>query len=396
MHGHIAEQLAKKHEVVVVTTGFVDLPERETVEGVDVHRLKVVGRKRLATASVLSMLSFVPACLRYGRRLIERVRPDIVNTHFAVPTGPAPTVLARRYGLPHALCIHGGDIFDPSKRLSPHRWPGLKHTVRWVLHRADRVIAASTNTAQNANRIYGYTKPVHIIPHGLPQPVLPEANRSQLPLDPHAFVLVSVGRLVARKAYHELIRLLARLRHKNLKLVILGEGPERGRIEAEAERLKVRDRLHLPGHVDEQLKYRWLQAADVFVSTSMHEGFGLMFIEAMFCGLPIVAYDHGGQCDFLEDERTGFVVPLGDLRAFQQRVELLMHDEQLRRSAGSFCAALSNEFTIEHCAAQYEKEFLEMVAQHDNSRPPASRVAEGEEAAGAVFLEPCNSRSRPS
>lgn len=396
VHRHIAEQLALRHHVAVVTTGFADLPERENVAGVDVHRLKVVGRKRRATASVLSMLSFVPACLRYGQQLIERMKPDVINTHFAVPTGPAPTILARRHGVPHALCIHGGDIFDPSKRLSPHRWPGLKHTVRWVLRRADRVLAASTNTAQYAKQIYKYDKPIHIIPHGLPGPELAKADRSGLPIDPDAFVLVSLGRLVARKAYHDLVRLLARLRHGNLKLVILGEGPERGRIEAEADRLGVRHRLHMPGHVDDRLKYRWLQAADVFVSTSMHEGFGLMFIEAMFCGLPIVAYDHGGQCDFLEDGRTGYVVPWGDLPAFQQRVEALIRDEQFRRSAGRYCADLSEKFTIQHCASQYEDHFLAMVAQHNEEMPHASRSDGGSEAADATPLETCSTRSRSS
>lgn len=393
VHRHIAEQLARKHEVAVVTTGFADLPSRETVKGVDVHRLKVMGRKRRATASVLSMLSFVPACLRHGHRLIDHLRPDIINTHFAVPTGPAPVLLARRHGLPHALCIHGGDIFDPSKRLSPHRWPGLRHTVRWVLNRADRVLAASTNTSQNAKRIYGYHQPIGIIPHGLPRPDLPAADRSPLPVDPDAFVMVSVGRLVARKAYHESIRLLARVRYKNATLVILGEGPQRGRIEAEAERLGVRDRLHMPGHVDEQLKYRWLQAADLFVSTSMHEGFGLMFIEAMFCGLPIVAYDHGGQCDFLENGRTGFVVPLGDLPAFQDRVETLINDEHLRRSAGTHCAALSERFTIEHCASQYEEEFSAMVARHNRQHPLSAPMANGGQTDGTASVEPCRTRS---
>ncbi|MCH8042343.1 MAG: glycosyltransferase [Planctomycetes bacterium] len=365
IHQHIVEELSNRHEVVVLTSGCRDLPARETVGGVDVHRVNVLGRNAKSTASMRSMLSFFPASMRKGQALIDQFRPDIINAHFAVPTGPSSVLLARRNKIPHALCIHGGDIYDPSKRLSPHRIPGLRNVVRWVLRRTDRVLAQSENTAANARDIYGYQRPITIIPHGLKRPELPAFARAELGLPEDAFVMISVGRLVSRKANHQLIEMLARIDSAPAALVLLGEGPERQRLESLAQELNVRDRVFLPGFVSEQQKLEYLQAADVFASTTMHEGFGLMFVEAMFCGLPIVTYDHGGQSDFLEDGKTGFLVKLNDRKRFQECVNRLLRSEMLRDEYGRYNLELSQKFTVEQCAAQYLAVFEELLSSRD-------------------------------
>jgi glycosyltransferase involved in cell wall biosynthesis len=374
-HQHIAEELASRHNVTVLTSRSRSLPPFEVMGGVNVHRINVLCRGSQATASLISMLSYFPASLKAGQKLIDRIKPDIINSHFAVPTGPSAVVLARSNRIPHALCVHGGDIYDPSKRLSPHRMPGLRHTVRWVLRRADRVLAQSRNTADNARRIYGYKKEITIIPHGLKQPVLPPFSRKELGLSDDQIVLVTVGRLVARKANHQLIEILSRINNPKVVLVLLGEGPERTALLHLAKRLHFEKQLFMPGFVSETQKYQYLQAADAFVSTTSHEGFGLMYVEGMFCRLPIVTYDHGGQTDFLEDGRTGFLVQLNDQDAFRQRLEWLIQNPGLRKTMRDYNLALSRRFTIEHCASRYEHVFNEMVlaAERNGDRRKANR-----------------------
>lgn len=361
VHQHIAEELALRHQVAVVTSWHRDLAPRETVGGVDVHRVKVIGRTSIPTASVTSMLSYYPASLARGQTLIDEMKPDILNSHFAIPTGPSVVKLARRNAVPHALCIHGGDIFDPSKSLSPHRIPVLKRTVRWVLDAADRVLAQSKNTAENARRIYGYGREIPIIPHGLKVPNVPPVPREALGLSNDELVLATVGRLVPRKANEQLVETLADLSDPRVRLVIAGEGPERATIEAMAAARGVADRVRLLGQVDDTTKFQLLQASDVFVSSTQHEGFGLMYIEAMFCSLPIVTYDHGGQTDFLEDGVSGGLVPLNDRARFTAAVKRLLDDPAARRVAGRHNLERSKEFTIQACAAKYEAIFRAMA-----------------------------------
>jgi glycosyltransferase involved in cell wall biosynthesis len=378
IHRHIAEELATRHDVTVLTSRARSLPRFEMAGSVNVHRVDVLGRESKATASLLSMLSYFPASLNAGQKLINKIKPDLINSHFAIPTGPSAVLLARRNRIPHVLSIHGGDIYDPSKRLSPHRTPGLHQTVGWVLRKADHVAAQSENTADNARRIYGYEKEITIIPHGLKQPLSPPFSRKELGLSDDQIVLVTVGRLIARKANHQLIEILSRINNPNLVLVLLGEGPARTPLLDLAKRLRVENQIVMPGFVSEERKYQYLQAADIFVSTTGHEGFGLMYVEGMFCRLPIVTYDHGGQTDFLVDGKTGFLVHLNDQDAFRQRLEWLIQKPEIRKTIGDYNLALSRRFTIEHCAFRYECMFNEIVLAQRNGDGgrPTSRSAQ--------------------
>jgi len=162
--------------------------------------------------------------------------------------------------------------------------------------------------------------------------------------------------------------------------VLLGEGPARTPLMELAKRLRVESRVIMPGFVSEERKYQYLQAADVFFSTTSHEGFGLMYLEGMFCRLPIISYDHGGQTDFLEDGKTGFLVPLNDQETFRRRLEWLIQSPDVCKTMGEYNLTLSRRFTIEHCASRYEQIFEEVLAgQSRNPGPqPALRAAQSD------------------
>jgi glycosyltransferase involved in cell wall biosynthesis len=115
------------------------------------------------------------------------------------------------------------------------------------------------------------------------------------------------------------------------------------------------------GYVEEAEKFRILQMCDVYVSTSQHEGFGLVFLEAMACGLPILCYDHGGQTDFLRDQQTGYLIPVNNTALFKERCELLVSEVGLRQTMGSYNRRQVEEYYIDHCARQYESLFERVV-----------------------------------
>ncbi len=85
------------------------------------------------------------------------------------------------------------------------------------------------------------------------------------------------------------------------------------------------------GHVSEVDKFRLLHVSDLYVSSSQHEGFGIVFLEAMACGLPVVCYDHGGQTDFLDDGKTGFLLPLNDLAGLTRGCTELIENKILSK-----------------------------------------------------------------
>ena len=358
----IAEELAKTHHVTVLTSQGHGLARREVVNGVDLVRVPVCGRNARSTASLASMLSYVPLAIREGNWLVRSESFDVVNTHFVIPTGPAGDHIARRAGIPNVLTVHGGDLYDPSKFLSPHRHAVLRTTVRRQLQRADAVVAQSRNTEQNVHRYYTHDLSVEIIPLGI-KPIPPgEALRAAFGIPDDAVVMVTIGRLVARKGVDTLIETARRAAVPNLHLVVIGEGPLSSKLAAQAAESGVSSKVHFPGFVSQADKYGLLRAADFYVSASLHEGFGLVFLEAMACGLPVVCFNEGGQTDFLEDRATGRLVDVGNVDALVAACRDLAADPESRLLLGKNALARVKPYFIHQCAARYEALFRRVIA----------------------------------
>lgn len=357
-HAQIAEGLADSHQVCVVTSAFPELPRRESRDGVEIHRVPVLGRKRRNAASVASLLSYPAAVWRWWAQ-VGRKRPfDVVNCHFAVPTGPGSLPVAKLHGLPHVLSVHGGDLYDPSKTLSPHRLPVVRSVVAAVLRGSDAVVASSTNTRDNAHQFFRYDGPTEIIPLGVDFPAtIPSSNRSSLGLPSGLTAAVTVGRLVARKGIDRLLRVLARPECGVLGLVVVGEGPEREALQELARELGIDSRVEFAGFVSEERKWEILASADLYASATLHEGFGLVYLEAMRAGLPVVTYDHGGHTDFLVDGETGYLVSDGDDDGLAHSLLWLSRHPHQARRIGRRNRELSRNFSIERCIEAYEALF---------------------------------------
>lgn len=357
----LAEELARSIDVTVLTSGGPGLAPQERQGKLEIVRVPVLMRDSESTASLPSMLSFFPSSLKAGARILRQSRFDLVHTSFAVPSGPSGLLLARHFGLPHVLSLHGGDIYDPSKALSPHRTPLLKQTVRWVIHGSERVVAQSSDTRWRAQTIYG-DRPVDCIPLAARRPDFEKLPRTALGLDLAAddFVLVTVGRLVARKGLEQLIGILADLADPRFKLVVVGEGPERQALEARAKECGVAASLRFTGFVPEERKWQILAASDLYVSTSLHEGFGIVFLEAMENSLPVICYDRGGQVDFVSDE-VGRLLPLGESKRFCDAVLILSGDTELRARLGENAKRLAAEYSIERYAQRYQAIYSECL-----------------------------------
>lgn len=364
VHALIAEELARRHRVVVVTSRVGKLATQEVVNGVEVHRVPVIGRSDPAAAPVISMLAYPPSAWLAATRLIRRERFDVVNGHFAIPTGPVSLPAARLAHVPHILSLHGGDIYDPSKRLSPHRFAVLRYTVTRVLRWSDVVIAQSTNTRDNVYRYYPYRGAVEIVPLGIRIPAVTPAPRSSLGLPEGVFLLVTVGRLVPRKAVDELLRILARPGFQSLHLAVIGAGPELSPLQALAGQLRLGSRVHFLGRLSEEAKWQVLMASNAYASTTMHEGFGLVYVEAMAAGLPVVTYDNGGQTDFLADGVTGRLVSAGHQDDMADALAALAANPEAARQMGEANRSRAERHRIEVCAAAYEQIFEHAVAQH--------------------------------
>lgn len=367
----IAEELAQRHEVDVLTSAGLGLPAEERRGGVNIYRAPVLGRTKRSTASILSMVSFWPIGLLHGRRALGNRRYDVVNSWFAVPSAPTGLGLARRFGAPHVLTVAGGDIYDPSKWYTPDKNPVLGFTVRRVLAASDAHVAVSTDLARRARSLYGFDGLIDVIPLGMPAPTFSRANRATLGLDPDVIYVAAVGRLVRRKNIGNLLAALARLDRGDVHLLLIGDGPERDRLAAQAEAAGLAGRVQFRGFVGEEIKFRLLAAADLFALPSLHEAFGLVYLEAMHCGLPVIATRPGGQEDYLDDGRTGFLVPPEDVDALAEALRRLADDPALRATMSAHNRRVARRFSVRTTAARYESLFARVACAQGSVLVPA-------------------------
>lgn len=319
---------AEGYRVDVLTSRYGGLPTYENVNGIHVYRVLVLGRRKKQTATFFSMFTFLlSGCLR-GIILCRKNQYVFINTHFVLPTGPLGFVLSTLFQIPDILSIHGGDIYDPSKKSSPHKNRLLGIVVRFLLRRADRVVAQSQNTKQNAIQYYNPGREIHVIPLSYEPFCFSAVSRRELGLSENKRYLVSVGRVVKRKGFDYLIKSLELL-DEDVELLLIGDGGERAVLQDLAKTMGLSHRIQFVGDVSEEEKFQYLANADIYVLSSLHEGFGIVLQEAMQVGLPIVSTNYGGQVDLIINQVNGLLVEPENAVALAEAIKQLLRDENL-------------------------------------------------------------------
>jgi glycosyltransferase involved in cell wall biosynthesis len=231
----------------------------------------------------------------------------------------------------------------------------------------------SRDIIDRADKYFGpFGSQMELIPHAIKRPVFELRTREAFGLKDQDVLLATVGRLVPRKAVDDLIRVVQRL--EQVKLLVIGGGPEKERLQQLAGELQVSSRVLFKGHVSEEEKYQLLSLSDIYVSCARHEGFGLVFLEGLACGLPVVCYDNGGQTDFLREGQTGHLVPLEDLDLFVERVKSLCRSPEVRRRMGQYNVEHVRNYYIDACANRYRNLYHSLLEQ-TRTQPCAATTA---------------------
>jgi rhamnosyl/mannosyltransferase len=273
-----------------------------------------------------------PLCPGYLLR--ARGEADVIQLHFPNPLADL------------ALCLRGGEtplvITYHSDIVRQVRWMAwYRPLLRWLLRRASRIVLATPPQLDHSRALKEFRAKCEIIPFGLDlRPFLepgPEVESRVRGLRREADgrpILLSIGRLVGYKGQRHLIEALRRL-HAVVWLV--GTGPLQSELETLAQRIGVADRVRFRGELDEAQLTAVLHACDVFVlsSDSPNEAFGLVQVEAMACGKPVISCRLASGVPYVNEHGiTGFIVPPGDAESLARASENLCADPALRARFG--------------------------------------------------------------
>lgn len=262
------------------------------------------------------------------RAVVERRRPDVLWTH-----GTKPHFLVRAAGLQRKrawIAFHHGYTADSLA------WRVYGQLDRWSLRGADRVMTACEAFAIDLNARLGLRRDrlsVHRSPlaAGAPRAKGSEkiSVREDLRLSNDARIILSVGRLSKEKGHADLIRAMRRARAQRPEavLLIVGDGPERPRLEHLSHRLGLESSICFLGYRDDVTPY--YEAAAVFALTSHSEGSPNVLLEAMEARIPIVATAVGGVGEMIRDQEEGLLVPRGDIEGIATGIVALLGNPEL-------------------------------------------------------------------
>lgn len=340
-------------------------------DGVPVHRFRYAPRRwedlthdetvpdrlRRRRGSVFWVAPYVMGGMKAAWRLARTGRFHVVHVHWPLPHALFGLAARSAAGLPFVCSFHGVEL-----TWTRRQWPVFLPILRYIIRTADAVTANSSYTAEMIRTLY--ERPIERIPFGAavaPEPVpgmTPARAEIQAPHEPvrgrrSPFHLLFVGRLVERKGVHVLLEAAARVRAQHeLQLHIVGDGPMRGTLEARARALGLDAAVAFHGIVPQaELAHRFAEC-DAFVLPAVvdrkgdTEGLGVVLVEALSHGKPVIATAAGGIVDIVRHGETGILVAPGDVEALARAILRTIEDpEEARALAAAGRAHVASQFS---------------------------------------------------
>ena len=295
----------------------------------ELHRMEVGNREFVFTGNAHGKARFSAATARTARRGLELVIAGHPNLAPVVQGAKLFSAKAKTL-----ISVHGMEVWEPLSILR-----------RRALQRADLILAPTQDTANHVAREQGVERErVRVLPWALdPQFESLIANK-QRPAVPAGFpggrVILSVGRWCADERYKGMDTLITALpklltEWPDVQLVLVGEGDDQGWLEQIAEGRGVSRHVHFLSGLSYAEIAACYQACEIFALPSRGEGFGLVYLEAMACGKPVIGGAHGGAPEVIDDGETGYLVQHGDAGQLATSLEALLAETELGRKMGA-------------------------------------------------------------
>jgi glycosyltransferase involved in cell wall biosynthesis len=356
---------------------FLGLVESDATEFLDAAR-----RANVKVDLVKIPRDISPSALLRVFLNVRRYCPDIIHTHL---------IHAHVYGQLVARLLRVPSIATAHNLMPlPHKW--YKRAPVWVAMRAahgkaDVTVAVSQSAADHL-RSLGVAEPhrIEVVPHGADKRLVDQeahdagghdALRAELGVDGSALLVGMAGRLISGKGHSFAIDAIAGLRREHMidaHLVIAGSGPLRAHLEVYANEIHMGKYVHLVGYQDNV--WQFLKSVGIVViptEASLGEGFGLVALEAMVCGIPVVATRVGSLPEIVIDGQTGLLVEPSDPVQLSVAIARLFHDSRL----GAQCAAnarslIESDFRLD-AAVQRIADLYELVTKGTAAYSPKKR-----------------------
>ena len=296
-------------------------------------------------------------------QLLPSLKLDVIHTHHPILIGEAGMVKAREFEIPLVFTFHSqydeyGQYYLPIQQEKVQEFM-RDLVVNWVdeyLRKCNHIIVPSTSMGQLVSQTYKVADRMTVIPTGIElapfQAAEGNAIRKELGWE-HKQVMITVGRLAPEKNFKMLIEAFAIAQRTvpELRLIVVGDGPQRNLLERQAEQAGIREMICFTGLVPLEEIPGYLKAGDFFCLTSQVETQGLVTMEAMAAGLPVVAVDAVGTRDVVEHDKTGLLLA-SNSASLAEGIRKICNDPLLWARLKEATLAKAPEFGIQRQAGR--------------------------------------------
>ncbi len=325
-------------------------PRRSELDGIEVHYVRYASPPRQRSYGSWGSWAAKPLG-RALERLHKDFRFDLIHAHNAVPAADA--VLSAGVTTPLVVSVHGADIYYTA----PRGGDGRSAVVR-AFERARLVIANSEGIATACAQLGSATTEIVHLGTDLPE------QPAQRPEQP---TLVTVGHLIERKRHADVLRAIWVLRERfpSLRYVIIGDGPERARLELLTDALGLRERVEFTGQMENAAALERARRCSIFVMPSVDEAFGVAYIEAMAGWLPAVgSVGEPGPAEIRRYGEGMRIVPPADVERLAERLGEMLEDTDLIAHVGGRARrTVEAEFSWDACGAATVAAYEKALAQ---------------------------------
>ncbi len=326
--------------------------------------------------------AFVDGVLEFARQ--KNLKYDLIHSHYWM-SGIAAESLAQEWNVPILHMFHTlGELKNriaqnDSEKEGAYRLNGESSVIR--CDKVKRIIAATPTEEQQLIEYYSADPAkIAIVPPGVDDghfyPIPTDEARDFIGIPREDTMILFVGRIEALKGIDTLIRAMSCMRHQpgheHASLVIIGGDPtatsermtaEMARLQSLALDLEMDQMVMFLGKKDQDLLPYYYSAADVVVMPSHYESFGMVALEAMACGTPVIASSVGGLMHLVQDTQTGFLVPNGDWSALCEKLSDVLLDEPLRKKMGQNAVQHAKGYSWQRVSKQVIRLYQEVLAE---------------------------------
>ena len=295
-------------------------------------------------------------------RSIYREFPfDLVHAHVALPDGYAGALVARDMRVPMVVTIHGQDL-----QHTVHRGVGCRSALAFVLNHASRVIVVSRKLKRVADQYFGCRDKLAVIHNGVDPHKVTVPNLADSTGLARRLILLSVSNLLHTKGLDLNLLAVKRLRERypGLCYKVIGGGVLDGKLRRAAASLNLDDCVEFLGRQPHHVVMDQMAKCDIFTLPSWKEGFGVVYLEAMASGKPVIGCQGEGIEDFVEHGKTGLLVKPRDVDSLVEALDfLLSHPEEVRTMGERARKLVLENYTWEKNAEKTIQVYKEVLGE---------------------------------